>query len=162
MFNYSVSHSDLFPRRLSRSSFFWKGVISCVLALRACISHEIRSGRETFFWKDPWLNGVAPRYIWPESYGNSRQQNGTVLDCAHMLTTATYLEYAGIQCYADRLNRDSEGEMDVKTWKLTKNGDFSVKSFYTFLIDGGLRCPVAKFFYRNKYPKKINLFNWLA
>ncbi|XP_039133180.1 uncharacterized protein LOC120270217 [Dioscorea cayenensis subsp. rotundata] len=49
-----------------------------------------------------------------------------------------------------------------KRWSLTGNGDVLVKSFYNFLIDGGTRCPVAKFFWHCACPRKINLFNWLA
>lgn len=51
---------------------------------------------------------------------------------------------------------------DIRRWRLTGNGIFSVKSFYNFLIDGGLRCQVSRFFWRNWCPKKINLFNWLV
>lgn len=46
--------------------------------------------------------------------------------------------------------------------EIHREWSFSVKSFYNFLNDGGLRCPVAKFFWRNFCPRKINLFNWLA
>lgn len=38
----------------------------------------------------------------------------------------------------------------------------SVKSFYNFLIDGGLRCQDVKFFLHSWCPKKVNLLNWLA
>lgn len=41
-----------------------------------------------------------------------------------------------------------------RMWSLTGNRLFSVKSFYDFLIDGGLRCQVVKFFQRNWCPKK--------
>lgn len=49
-----------------------------------------------------------------------------------------------------------------KWWKLTGNYSFSVKSFYNFLNDGGLRCSIVRFFWRNSCPKKINIFNWLG
>lgn len=49
-----------------------------------------------------------------------------------------------------------------KRWRLAGNGQFSVKSFYNFLIDGGLRCQDVKFFLHSWCPKKVNLLNWLA
>lgn len=35
-------------------------------------------------------------------------------------------------------------------------------SVYNFLNDGGSRCSVVRFFWRNSFPRKINLFNWLV
>jgi len=48
------------------------------------------------------------------------------------------------------------------SWTLTPNRIFSVKSFYTFLADGGVRCPVYKSIWNSLCPLKINIFNWLA
>lgn len=161
-FNYSLAHWDLFPRRIGRMSFIWRGVISCVPVLRACISHEIRTGQKTLFWKDPWLNGITPRYIWPELFCNSPHQNASVCDLAHLLTTRPFTEWA--EGYSSRvmLRNSGEGIRDTKSWNLTRNGTFSVKSLHNFMIDGGLGCPVSRFFWKSRCPKKINLFNWLV
>lgn len=51
---------------------------------------------------------------------------------------------------------------DVKRWTLAANGIFSVRTFYNFLNDGGLRCRWTATVLKGPYPKKINLFNWLA
>lgn len=51
---------------------------------------------------------------------------------------------------------------DEKRWKLTANGVFTVKSFYNFLNDGGLRCGWTPTILKGSCPAKINLFNWLA
>lgn len=40
-----------------------------------------------------------------------------------------------IEDYLLNLNGDSK---DLKCWNCTANGTFLVKSFYTFLIDGGM------------------------
>lgn len=161
-FNYSLAHWDLFPRRIGRMSFIWRGVISCVPILRACISHEIRIGQKTLFWKDPWLNDITPRYIWPELFCNSPHQNASVCDLAHLLTTRPFTEWA--EGYSSRvmLRNSGEGIRDTKSWNLTRNGTFSVKSLHNFMIDGGLGCPVSRFFWKSRCPKKINLFNWLV
>ncbi|XP_039123586.1 uncharacterized protein LOC120260211 [Dioscorea cayenensis subsp. rotundata] len=42
------------------------------------------------------------------------------------------------------------------------NEVFSVKSFYNFLNEGGLQCPISSWLWRNNYPRKVNLFNWLT
>ncbi|XP_039118169.1 uncharacterized protein LOC120254088 [Dioscorea cayenensis subsp. rotundata] len=53
-------------------------------------------------------------------------------------------------------------ENDGKSWILSTNGRFSVKTFYNFLNDGGLRCHKTPVILKSVCPKKINLFNWLA
>lgn len=42
------------------------------------------------------------------------------------------------------------------------NGVSTVKSFNNFLNDGGLHCGWTPAILKGFYPKKINLFNWLA
>lgn len=46
----------------------------------------------------------------------------------------------------ERLQRSGRDVRDTKRWKLTGNGSYLVKSFYSFLNDDGLRCPISKFF----------------
>lgn len=42
----------------------------------------------------------------------------------------------------------SSDEEDLTTWTLDKSGFFSVNSFYKFLIDGGIRCPLYPNFWK--------------
>ncbi|XP_039119177.1 uncharacterized protein LOC120255416 [Dioscorea cayenensis subsp. rotundata] len=62
----------------------------------------------------------------------------------------------------DRLRTARQDERDRKYWSLTGNKLFSVKSLYNFLNDGGLCCEMAKCFWKNNCPKKINIFNWMV
>lgn len=61
-----------------------------------------------------------------------------------------------------QLNQPSLGRSDFKTWKLTTNGTFFIKSFYRFLCDRGTRCNATPFIFKGQCPKKINAFLWLA
>ncbi|XP_039138867.1 uncharacterized protein LOC120276209 [Dioscorea cayenensis subsp. rotundata] len=56
-----------------------------------------------------------------------------------------------------KLNQD-----DSPNWVLEKNGKFTVKSFYKFLIDSGLYSPLYSHFWKTRSPSKITLFCWLA
>jgi len=51
---------------------------------------------------------------------------------------------------------------DGKSWSLTANGRFSVKSLYNFLNEDGLRCQRTLVILKGHCLKKINLSNWLA
>lgn len=50
----------------------------------------------------------------------------------------------------------------MKLQNLNPNGLFIVKSFYTFLIDGGIRCQVSRAIWNSLYPQKVNIFNLLV
>lgn len=64
-FNYGSRSWDMFTRLRERISFFWRGVMSVLPTLRCGVTSDINSGSETFFWKDRWLNGREPMYVWP-------------------------------------------------------------------------------------------------
>lgn len=145
-FNYGVSRWNMFPRKEGRISFFWKGLMSCLPALRCCILHGINSGRETLLWKDRWLNGRAPMFLWSKEFRRTQSPNGTVRKLSLLLAQTTLSDDVDFSTYGELL-RSPVGELgDKKWWRLTGKGSFSVKSFYTFLNDGELCCPIAKFF----------------
>lgn len=136
--------------------------MNCLSALRGCVLHEVVSGSETLFWRDSWLAGKAPMYVLPEEFRGSNNPNGSVHEQQYLLDQAL-LNLEGV-CSNYRVSlRDSMSTLgDSKRWRLSGNGSFTVKSLYNFLNDGGLRCPIARFFWRKPCLKKVNLFNWMA
>ncbi|XP_039134367.1 uncharacterized protein LOC120271756 [Dioscorea cayenensis subsp. rotundata] len=59
--------------------------------------------------------------------------------------------------------RSASGDLpDLKVWKLTADGSFTVKSFYNFLIDRGLRCSITPRIFKRFIPRKIAAFAWLV
>ncbi|XP_039117658.1 uncharacterized protein LOC120253386 [Dioscorea cayenensis subsp. rotundata] len=143
-------------------SFFWRGVLSVYPILRCCVLSEVNSGADTYFWKDRWLNGRAPMYVWHEQYRECGQQDASFKDLAHLLEGHPFCEDADLVQIRDRWRNSGNDVKDIKRWALNGTGAFSVKSLYNFLIDGGVRCEIAKFFWKSKCPKKINIFNWLV
>ncbi|XP_039129107.1 uncharacterized protein LOC120265301 [Dioscorea cayenensis subsp. rotundata] len=161
-FNYGLSRSNLWPYQTGRISFFWKGVLSCLPALRSCFSHKILTSKDTLFWHDGWINGVAPRNLWPIEYGASIHPTGTVHELRHLLVVPPFSDNEVVRLTCTDVQTSDNHLKDIKSWRLNGNGTFTVKSFYNLLIDGGLRCSISRFFWRNWCPKKISLFNWLA
>lgn len=84
-FNYGFSRASLWPNQSGRISFFWRGVLSCLPALRSCFSNEVITGKETFFWKDYWIIGIALMYLWPAEFRASSCPNGTIHELIHLL-----------------------------------------------------------------------------
>ena len=51
---------------------------------------------------------------------------------------------------------------DAKWWSLSSKGVFTIKSFYGFLNDRGLRCYVTLTILKGVCPYKIYIFNWFV
>lgn len=101
-------------------------------------------------------------FFWPEEFKRSQFSNGTIHDLLSLLDEVPFSVNLDASTHRARL-RAPIGEMgDKKWWRLIGNGAFSVKSFYNLLNDGELRCPIARFLWRNTCLKKINIFNWFA
>lgn len=52
--------------------------------------------------------------------------------------------------------------VDYRIWRWDYNGSFTVKSFYTFFNDGGIRSSLNKSLWKEDCPLKIKIFNWLV
>lgn len=61
-FNYGGTRGST-TAPAGRISFFLKGVLSCLSAMRHCLEIEINSGKDTLFWRDRWHYGRAPMYL---------------------------------------------------------------------------------------------------
>ncbi|XP_039130342.1 uncharacterized protein LOC120266746 [Dioscorea cayenensis subsp. rotundata] len=130
--------------------------------MMGCVSVQVKSGFESLFWKDRWLNGLVPMNIWPDEFLASTIPHRTVRELVLLLEKPSFVNEPDVVQILSSLNVASMGDNDKKVWGLTSNGVFSVKSFYGSLNDGGLRCPIANTFWKGPCPKKVNIFNWLA
>lgn len=124
-------------------------------AMWGYITHCIDSSIETLFWQDQWLNGWASIFLWPKAFRESRHQ----LLCLGLLLSWKMQILVPLGIVSLPVGWIAE---IGKWWSLTASGTFSVKTFYNFLIDGGMRCPIDSWFWRSNCPRKINLFNWLV
>lgn len=133
-FNYGMTRWNLHPPQTGRISFFWKGILSCLLALRGCLLKEPFNGLETLFWKDCWINGRAPMYVWPVEYRDCLRPNGTVKDLIHLCDEIPLMETQEMRHLRDqvRMGVHPHQTRDKIWWKLSGNGTFTVKSFNCF------------------------------
>lgn len=131
-FNYGTDCWNLFKRHTGRISFFWRSVINCLPAFRKCVSHKINLGTETLFWKDNWIEGRAPMYLWPEDFQASCASNSIVSELANVLERLSFSTFPDLRPLRDQLHSSSRLVRDQKRWCLTGNSIFSVKSFYNF------------------------------
>lgn len=133
-FNYGVSRWNLYPRYSGRISFFWKGVLNCLPALRNCVNHGINSGMETLFWKDNWLNRRAPMFIWQEEFSRTLHPNGSIFDLSFLLYETPFAENADVISFRNSSRATGRVHGDSKGWRLTGMGSLLSNLFMTSLM----------------------------
>lgn len=104
----------MFTRLRERISFFWRGVMSVLPTLRCGVTSDINSGSETFFWKDRWLNGRAPMYVWPELFRSCGQEVATFSELVHLLEEQPFCVDADIAQAGDRWRLLRQDRKDKK------------------------------------------------
>lgn len=63
---------------------------------------------EPLFWKDRWLNGRAPMYLWPEKCRRNHFSNGTVRELCSLLAEAPFSEDMDVLPFRDHLRAPYE------------------------------------------------------
>ncbi|XP_039116779.1 uncharacterized protein LOC120252722, partial [Dioscorea cayenensis subsp. rotundata] len=139
--------------------YLFEGIFSCLPAFRKCISHKINNGNSTLFWYDGWVGGRAPMDMWPEDFARTPDPGATVNALATSFIHKLKECDPSIEDILQNLNGNSK---DLKIWNRSANGRFSVKSFYTFLIDGGSHCLSSQLIWKGFCPRKVKAFTWLA
>lgn len=161
--NYSTRspHGVLFQNPPRKKFFFWVGVTSTLPPFQSCISKSVRSGNNTFFQFDRWIEGRTIKDFWPTLFNDciypwiSLRQFFQTLNILQVL-----FHNAKIEDLTPLLNIIPDCFNDQEhfnTRSLEKSGTFSVKSFYNFLIDGGMHSPLYSHFWKIHYPSKITL-----
>lgn len=126
----------------------------------------VKDGGFTLLWHDNWLEGRAPKDIWPNLFN----------DCNFpWITIRQFVNGLNFHDSFFRSDWSSESssffisipdcisnQEDLYIQKLEVNANFSVRSFYKFLIDGGLRSGLSSMFWHYVCPFKISMFSWLA
>ncbi|XP_039113778.1 uncharacterized protein LOC120249347 [Dioscorea cayenensis subsp. rotundata] len=126
----------------------------------------IHNGASTFFWYDNWIGGWAPKDISPDLFN--------ICQTSWITIRQLYLNISNLESFFLEASPDdfisliqsipncSSSEEDTNIWTLDRNHTFSVRSFYKFLVDGGLRTPLYPSFWKVECPSKVTLFCWLA
>lgn len=91
-YNYGISNWNLHIHQHGWASFYWGGFFCCLSALKGCTEQIVQDGSRSLFWKDKWLNGRAPMNIWPDSFTETDNPNGTVRELIHRLEFASFRE----------------------------------------------------------------------
>ncbi|XP_039120732.1 uncharacterized protein LOC120257303 [Dioscorea cayenensis subsp. rotundata] len=154
---------NLFLSRHRRCSFFWQGLYQSLEAFTACLQSVVVNGESTLFWLDNWMEGCAPRFRWGDEFRLAANSCRTIKEILGNLLSGDMSQDPLLIAARSNLSPSSgTGDQDQKSWKLTVDGFFTVKSFYRFLIDRGKRCKITPLILECFVPRKISVFCWLV
>lgn len=121
--------------------FFLQGIQSDLSAFKISIHSSLGDNTSTIFWYDNWVLGQAPRFLCRNKFTQSHHTWRIVNDLSDPLRSSLpLLAQISVDLSTFSLQRDMP---DSKFWSKTSNVIFTVKSFYSFLIDKGQRCFVT-------------------
>ena len=124
----------------------------CFPIVNMLSSFSLRNGKNIILWENKWLADLALKNAWPFLYTIARKKKCSI--------ETMFLNYSDRQLEIFAVNIDSLNTFhsscelhdfiekmdsvrlqlgnDIVEWKLTSNRQYSVKSCYGFLNDGGL------------------------
>ncbi|XP_020251027.1 uncharacterized protein LOC109828435 [Asparagus officinalis] len=165
--------SEFIHSNRGQLSYFWKNLFLNVDSFLCSTRVEVGEGKHTLFWLDKWLDSYTLASLFPSlfiitshpyaSVSNLRKKrnNSWIWDIKfkRQLTGSLVFQFLNLL----NLIKDTKfvQKEDSRIWLWETNGIFSVKSFYQFLIDGGLRFDCADI-WKLSIPLKVKIMVWLA
>jgi len=149
----------------------WKGIQKISEAFRAGIHFEAGAGTQISFWKDLWLQDSCLSSCFPQLFLAAKHQDCTVASQYNARSRRWNIKVH--RPLNDQQKREEQSLLrllpqslsprkDKAKWRFDSSGKFTVKSFYNFLIDGGLQCPIATNLWQTPVPLKVRIFLWMA
>lgn len=114
------------------------------------------------FWQDNWVDGHAPAELWPHLFQLTIFKERSIKEFASRNPEIPLNDFPTLNNFFNIILAQPLHEIDERRWTLIANWRFSVKSFYNFLNDGGLRCSRLPITWNVVAQNKINLFNLLS
>jgi hypothetical protein len=143
-------------------SQFWTGLMEIKDSFLSNGCFKVNNGEQTRFWEDKWVGGQSLKSLYPSLYNITRKKNVTVASVLSTVPLNVSFRRAlvgnNLNLWLQLVERvmllEINEQKDNFRWKLNKNGDFSVKSYYKELMRGGQH-NTCKNFGRLRFLKKL-------
>lgn len=130
---------------------------------------KVGNGESIRFWEDRWLGDKSLKENFPRLYNLCFDKSKSIKQISDKGLEAVQFRRT---LYTDSLelwNHIKEccaqvvlsTQRDTIKWTLSKNGIYTVKSYYRHMIETGLKCPHA-FMWKTRMPPRVKVFMWLA
>ena len=149
-------------------SQFWSGLMKVKAEFFQYGSFILKNGTQIRFWEDKWFGNTPLRDQYPTLYNIVRRKNDTVAKVLAnenpALSFRRYLNGPNMHAWQSLNNRLSNiiltDETDCFKWDLHQNGQFSVSSMYSTLINTHI-IPNNPMLWKIKVPLEVKFFLWL-
>ncbi len=169
--HYKRRHPGALSLALPKCSPLWKGVLSTSAPFNTLIAFELGDGRTVSFWHSRWVGHTLFRNHFPTLFATSSLKNLSVnnwvlrLGSLHNFRFPASIAVGGSELLDLREIISSinfEPSPDNIVWRWDKDGRFSVRSAYNFIVFDGVDDNTVRHLWRIKIPPKVKLFLWLA
>lgn len=172
--------SSIFDCKVSKnSSWFWQSIMAVRDQVEAGSRSIIGNGKNTRIWSDRWIQNSNEGLLTTEKPGNCSLQTVDELICNFMWNRNIIFRIFS-KADADKILQipiSFSGRKDKLIWKYSKNGNFTVKSSYTRLLEDkdkkgreqrntegpsvhGNHCSLWKTLWKLKIKLKLKIFIW--
>ena len=131
----------------------------------------IGDGAIANFWKDRWLQGLAPRELAPSLYAAAKRKDRRVrealqdqrwlLDLSHGLSEEMLPELLNLARLLDDVQLN-DGTPDSIRWRLEASGEYSARSAYLAQFAGATATDHTATIWKCWAPGKCKFFMWMA
>ena len=144
---------------------FWKGLMRVKSAFFHRKKIIVGNGTTTRFWEDTWLGETPLAIQYPSLYNIVQRRDAYVatvlqsnpLNIQFRRTLVGNCWEAWLHLVRWLMDVQLSQQRDQLRWKLTKNGEFSVKSMYLNIINASV-IPSSKHVWKVKVPLKISVY----
>jgi mannosylglycoprotein endo-beta-mannosidase len=143
-------------------------------AFRSLSTFCIGDGRNTFFWRDCWVNGFTVEELAPElcakvptrrknarTVAEAMENNQWLNDITEELTVEEGAQCIRVWEAIDTVQRD-DTRPDHIIWKGSATGDYTPRSTYEMLCKGSTSWSMSSPVWKSFAPVKCKIFIWLA
>lgn len=158
-------------RKTGKISAFWRGVQRAAGCFRVALNFQSGSGLGVNFWLDRWCGEYNLASHFPAL-------KHLAVDPLCSVKSQRTTRNAGWRVrYSRRLSLEEEqlnaslisglpllllGQEDSTTWRFERDGIFTVRSFYSMLNVGGIKCSISKIIWKGKAPLRFRGLAWLV
>lgn len=157
------------PWELSQTTAFWKNLAPIAPFFNMSVSYKLGNGKHIQFWNDRWIQGpLKERYR--VLYEQSGNKNGSVHEIKgegnwNFCLGSHVSEEVQTQEQLLREELEQQGQLredqeDEVVWKWTKEGKFTVKSFYNERVGGPYIGMEISKVWTIKAPTRVQVFIW--
>jgi hypothetical protein len=151
----------------NNASPFWKGIIWVAPSIRTGFRWQVGNGENVFFWLDTWISDHSLATMFWDLFQICNEQSVTIAEVMvgneiRLTFHRCFNDTMMLRWYAlcDLLSKISRSEsLDKTIWRLEANGSYSVKSFYRWVNDGGVKVPNLAVIWKVQVPGRRPVTN---